>query len=292
MVLLPTVVYPIFLMKVFAFVIFASGYNLLFGYAGLMSFGQAAFLGAGAYTTAILAAQLAIPPVLAVLVGTAAGALLGAGFGFLAIRRQGIYFAMITLALAQMFYFLCLRSPLTGGEDGVQAVPRGTFAGVVDLSDDNLLYIVCAAAMLGVLVLINRIIHSPFGRILKAVRDNEARVESLGFNVKPYKLAVFVIAAALAGFAGGMKSIVFGIATLTDVSLVTTVEVVLIVLVGGTGTVFGPVAGAFVVLALEHYLAPFGAWFALIQGLIFMIMVILMRRGVIGTLADKCGYRL
>lgn len=288
----PMLIYDVFLMKIFVFVIYAAGYNLLLGYTGLMSFGHAAFLGLGAYAAGVLAAGHGLPPELSLPAATAVGALVGAVFGLLAIRRQGLYFAMITLALAQMVYFFCLRSPLTGGEDGVQGVPRGTLFGLFDLRYDTTLYIVCAAAMVLVLVAVNRIIHSPFGRVLKALRDNDARVESLGFEVNRYKLASFTISAALAGFAGGLKTIVFGIATLTDVSIAMTIEVVLIVLVGGTATVFGPVVGAAAILSLEHYLAPYGPVFAVVQGTVFIVFVLLFRRGIVGGIEDRFGIRL
>ncbi|MFN3294379.1 MAG: branched-chain amino acid ABC transporter permease [Gemmobacter sp.] len=280
----PFVLYPIFLMKIYAFIIFGCAYNLLLGYTGLMSFGHAAFFGMGAYITGWTATKLGLPTELAVLSGTLFSAALGALFGWVAIRRSGLYFAMITLALAQMVYFICLQAPFTGGEDGIQSIPRGTILGILDLRDMMTLYWVVAAIVVAFLILFNRMVHSPFGQVLRAIRNNPERTQSLGYNVDRYKLIAFTLSAGLTGFAAGIKTIVFGIATLTDVSLVTSTEVVLINLVGGIGTVFGPVVGAFVILSLEHFLAPFGPWVLLIQGLVFVGFVLVFRQGLVGGL--------
>lgn len=280
----PLVLYPIFLMKIYAFIIFGCAYNLLLGYTGLMSFGHAAFFGMGAYITGWTATKLGLPTELAVLSGTLFSAALGALFGWVAIRRSGLYFAMITLALAQMVYFICLQAPFTGGEDGIQSIPRGTLLGILDLRDMMTLYWVVAAIVVAFLILFNRMVHSPFGQVLRAIRNNPERTQSLGYNVDRYKLIAFTLSAGLTGFAAGIKTIVFGIATLTDVSLVTSTEVVLINLVGGIGTVFGPVVGAFVILSLEHFLAPFGPWVLLIQGLVFVGFVLVFRQGIVGGL--------
>lgn len=282
--LAPLVLYPIFLMKVYCFIIFACAYNLLLGYTGLMSFGHAAFFGMGAYLCGYTATALGLPVELAVLAGTAMAAAMGLVFGWIAIRRTGLYFAMITLALAQMVYFFALQAPFTGGENGIQAVPRGWLLGVVNLSSDMVLYWTLAVIVLAVLVFYNRIVHSPFGQVLRAIRNNPERAMSLGYNVDRFKIASFTLSAALAGFAASLKTIVFGIATLTDVSMTTSTEVVLINLVGGIGTIFGPVVGSFVILSLEHYLASFGPWVLLIQGLVFILFVLVFRQGIVGGL--------
>ncbi|MGV0819085.1 branched-chain amino acid ABC transporter permease [Martelella sp. AMO21009] len=280
----PMVLYPIFLMKIYCFIIFACAYNLLLGYTGLMSFGHAAFFGTGAYLCGYAATQWGLPVELAVLAGTVFAAFLGVVFGWVAIRRQGLYFAMITLALAQMVYFIALKAPFTGGEDGIQSVPRGVLLGIVDLENDTALYWVMAVIVLAVVAFYNRIVHSPFGQVLRAIRNNAERAKSLGYDVDRYKLFSFTISAALSGFAASLKTVIFGIATLTDVSVTTTTEVVLITLVGGIGTIFGPVAGAYLVLALEHFLAPYGPWVLLIQGAVFMVFVLIFREGLIGGL--------
>jgi branched-chain amino acid transport system permease protein len=231
-----------------------------------------------------------LTPELAILLGTAVSALLGLAFGSLAIRRQGIYFAMITLALAQMAFFFSLQTPrFTGGEDGIQAVPRGHLFGVVNLSDDRALYYLVAAIFFAGLLLIYRIIHSPFGQVLKAIRDNEPRAISLGYRTHQYKLAVFVLSASLAGVAGAMKAIVFQLASLTDVHWSMSGEVVLMTLVGGMGTVFGPIVGALVVVSMQNYLASFGSWVLVIQGVIFVICVLLFREGIVGVIAKRIG---
>jgi branched-chain amino acid transport system permease protein len=280
----PLFVYPIFLMKVLCFALFASAFNLLIGYVGLVSFGHAAFFGGAAYITGHAAKVWGFPPELAILAGTAAAALLGLGFGLLAIRRQGIYFAMITLALAQMIFFVSLQAPFTGGEDGIQAVPRGVMFGFLDLGDIETLYFVVLAIFLGGFLLIYRIIHSPFGHVLRAIRENEPRAVSLGYKVDHYKLLAFVLSAALAGLAGGTKTIVFQLASLTDVHWTMSGEVILMTLLGGLGTVFGPAVGALVLVSLQNYLAQIGSWVTVVQGTIFVICVLTFRRGIIGEL--------
>jgi branched-chain amino acid transport system permease protein len=280
--LAPFFIYPIFLMNVLCFAIFACAFNLLIGYAGLLSFGHAAFLGSAGYITGHAAKVWGLPPELSILAGTMAAACLGLLFGLLAIRRQGIYFAMITLALAQMVYFFCLQAPFTGGEDGIQAVPRGVMFGLIDLQDMTTLYFVVLAIFLASFLLIYRIIRSPFGEVLKAIRENETRAVSLGYKPDHYKLIVFVLSAALSGLAGGTKAIVFQLATLTDVHWTMSGEVVLMTLLGGLGTVFGPVAGALIIVALQNYLAPLGAWVTVVQGLIFIFCVLIFRRGIVG----------
>jgi len=284
-VLAPFVVYPVFLMKALCFALFACAFNLLIGYVGLLSFGHAAFLGSAGYVTAHAAKVWGWPPELAILGGTAAAAALGLAVGALAIRRQGIYFAMITLALAQMIYFFCLQAPFTHGEDGIQAVPRGTLLALFDLRQTMTLYFVVLAVFLGGFLLIYRTIHSPFGQILKAIRENEPRAVSLGYKADQYKLIAFVLSALLSGLAGGTKAIVFQLASLTDVHWSMSGEVVLMTLLGGLGTVFGPVAGAFIVVTLENYLAQLGAWVTVVQGVIFVLCVLTFRRGIVGELA-------
>ena len=281
----PFVVYPVFLMKALCFALFACAFNLLIGYAGLLSFGHAAFLGSAGYVTAHAAKVWGWPPELAILLGTATAALLGLAIGALAIRRQGIYFAMITLALAQMLFFFCLQAPFTHGEDGIQAVPRGTLLGLLDLRHTLVMYYVVLAIFLGGFLLIYRTIHSPFGQVLKAVRENEPRALSLGYQADRYKLIAFVLSAALSGLAGGTKAIVFQLASLTDVHWTMSGEVVLMTLLGGLGTVFGPVVGAVIVIGLETYLAQLGAWVTVVQGIIFVLCVLAFRRGVVGELA-------
>jgi branched-chain amino acid transport system permease protein len=281
----PFVVYPVFLMKALCFALFACAFNLLIGYAGLLSFGHAAYLGSAGYVTAHAAKVWGWPPELAILLGTATAALLGLAIGALAIRRQGIYFAMITLALAQMLFFFCLQAPFTHGEDGIQAVPRGTLLGLLDLRDTLVMYYVVLAIFLGGFLLIYRTIHSPFGQVLKAVRENEPRALSLGYQADRYKLIAFVLSAALSGLAGGTKAIVFQLASLTDVHWTMSGEVVLMTLLGGLGTVFGPVVGAVIVIGLETYLAQLGAWVTVVQGIIFVLCVLAFRRGVVGELA-------
>ncbi|MCW6508352.1 branched-chain amino acid ABC transporter permease [Hyphomicrobiales bacterium BP6-180914] len=282
----PVVVYPVLLMKVMCFALFAAGFNLLLGFGGLLSFGHAAYFGIGSYVSAYAAKAWGWPPEAAVTAGTAAGALLGVIFGVVAIRRQGIYFAMITLALAQLIYFVCLQVPFTGGEDGLQSVPRGKLLGLVDLSNDLTLYGVVSVVFFLTLLLVSRIVHSPFGHVLRAIRDNEARAISLGYKTVWYRLAVFVLSTVVCALAGAMKAIVFQLASLTDVHWTTSGEVVLMTLVGGMGTLFGPLVGAAVVVAAEFYLASIGSWVQVIEGGIFVACVLGFRAGIVGTLAD------
>ena len=281
----PFVLYPVFLMKVLCFGLFALAFNLLLGYGGLLSFGHAAYFGMASYLCAYAAKVWGLTPELAILCGTLTAALLGLVFGALAIRRQGIYFSMITLALAQMAFFFSLQAKFTGGEDGIQAVPRGALFGTISLADDRALYGLVAVVFMGGLLLIYRIIHSPFGQVLKAIRDNEPRAISLGYRVNQYKLAVFVLSATLAGLAGSTKAIVFQLASLTDVHWAMSGEVVLMTLVGGMGTVFGPIVGALVIVTMETYLAQFGAWVTIIQGVVFVLCVLLFREGIVGLVA-------
>jgi branched-chain amino acid transport system permease protein len=292
LVLAPFVAYPVFVMKVLCFALFACAFNLLIGYVGLLSFGHALFFGWASYATAHAAKVWGLTPELAILFGGAVAGGLGLVTGLLAIRRQGIYFAMITLALAQMMFFFALQTPFTHGEDGIQAVPRGRLFGIVDLSGDMTMYVLVLAIFLGCFLLISRIIHSPFGEVLKAIRENEQRAISLGYRTERYKLVAFVLSATLAGVAGGTKALVFGLASLTDVHWTMSGEVVLMVLVGGLGTVFGPVIGAFVIIAMQNYLAGFGQWVTVIQGVIFVVCVLAFRRGIIGELANLLRIRL
>jgi branched-chain amino acid transport system permease protein len=278
-------VYPVFLMKALCFALFACAFNLLLGFGGLLSFGHAMFLGTAGYACAHAAKVWGLSPELAIATGTAAAAILGAIVGALAIRRQGIYFAMITLAVAQMMYFFYLQTPFTHGEDGIQAVPRGHLFGVLDLSQPLTIYYTVLTIFIVAFLLIYRIIHSPFGQVLKAIRENEPRAISLGYDADRYKLLAFVLSATLAGLAGATKAIVFQLASLTDVHWSMSGEVVLMTLLGGMGTIFGPVVGAFVITGLENYLAGFGEWVTIITGAIFVVCVLAFRRGIVGELA-------
>ncbi len=288
----PFFLYPVFLMKVLCFALFASAFNLLIGYVGLLSFGHAAYFGMGAYVSGYAAKAWGVPPEFCIILGGLVGAALGLPFGWLAIRRAGIYFAMITLALAQMVYFFCLQAPFTGGEDGIQAIPRGVLFGVFDLSADIAMYWLVAAVFLAGFLLIHRIVHSPFGQVMKAIRDNEPRATSLGYRTDDYKLMAFVLSAGLAGVAGGTKALVFNIATLTDVHWSMSGEVVLMSLVGGLGTIFGPLAGAAVIITMQNYLAEYGSWVTVIQGIIFVACVLAFRRGVVGEIAKALKVKL
>ena len=281
----PVWVYPVFLMKVMCFALFASAFNLLLGFGGLLSFGHAMFMGSAGYVAAYSAKSWGLNPELCVLLGTVSSATLALVVGLLAIKRQGIYFAMITLALAQMVFFFCLQAPFTGGEDGIQAVPRGKLFGLVDLADNFNMYIFVLTIFLLGFLLIWRVIHSPFGQILKAIREHPDRATSLGYDTDTFKLLAFVISGALAGTAGGTKALVFQLASLTDVHWSMSGEVVLMTLVGGMGTLFGPLIGAAVIVSMENYLAHLGAWVTIIQGVIFVICVLAFRRGVIGEIA-------
>jgi branched-chain amino acid transport system permease protein len=298
--------YPFVLAEVLCFALFACAFNMLIGFGGLLSFGHAMFFGFASYVAAHTAKNgiaslpvwlpragwLDIPiglppfsPELAILAGAAVAAMLGLVVGVLAIRRQGIYFAMITLALAQMVYFFSLQAPFTGGENGIQAVPRGAVFGLISLQDDRAVYYMVAVIFLACFLLIYRVIHSPFGQVLKAIRDNEPRAISLGYRANHYKLLVFVLSATLAGIAGGTKAIVSQLATLTDVHWSMSGEVILMTLVGGMGTIFGPVVGAIIIVAIQNYLNNFGAWVTIVQGTIFVICVLLFKEGIIGVIS-------
>ena len=282
----PVVVYPVFLMKVMCFALFACAFNLLIGFGGLLSFGHAMFLGTAGSAAAHSAKVWGFTPELAVLFATACAAVLAFVTGLLAIRRQGIYFAMITLALSQMVYFFYLQAPFTGGEDGIQAVPRGFLFGVIDLSDTAAMYVfVLAIFMFGVL-LIWRVVHSPFGQVLKAIRENEPRALSLGYDTDRYKFTAYILSGTIAGLAGATKALVFQLASLTDVHWSMSGEVVLMTLLGGLGTIFGPIIGAAVIITMQNYLAQLGAWVTVVQGLIFVICVLAFRRGIIGEVAN------
>jgi branched-chain amino acid transport system permease protein len=282
----PMLVYPVFLMKVMCFALFACAFNLLIGYGGLLSFGHSMFFGSAAYAAAHAAKVWGFTPELAILFATACSVALGFVAGSLAIRRQGIYFAMITLALAQMVFFFSLQAKFTGGEDGIQAVPRGQLFGIVDLSNVWAMYAVVFAIFLGGFALIYRVIHSPFGQVLKAIRENESRAISLGYDTDRFKLVAFVLSAGLAGTAGATKAIVFQLASLTDVHWTMSGEVVLMTLLGGLGTIFGPVIGATVIITMENYLAQLGAWVTVVQGVIFVACVLAFRRGIVGEIGN------
>jgi len=278
-------VYPVFLMKALCFALFACAFNLLIGFGGLLSFGHAMFLGTAGYVCAHAAKEWGWPPEAAIFMGTLSAAAMGVVVGLLAIRRQGIYFAMITLALAQMVYFFYLQTPFTHGEDGIQAVPRGKLFGLLDLSNTLVMYYVVLAIFLAAFLLIYRIVNSPFGQVLKAIRENEPRAVSLGYDAEKYKLLAFILSATLAGLAGATKAIVFQLASLTDVHWTMSGEVVLMTLLGGMGTIFGPVVGAFTIIGLESYLAGFGQWVTVITCVIFVICVLAFRRGIVGELS-------
>jgi branched-chain amino acid transport system permease protein len=281
----PLVVYPVFLMKVMCFALFACAFNLLLGYVGLLSFGHAMFLGMAGYVAAHAAKVWGLTPELAILCGTGAACALALASGLIAIRRQGIYFAMITLALAQMVYFFCVQAPFTHGEDGIQSVPRGKLFGLIDLGDVMAMYFTVFAIFIAGFLLIYRIVHSPFGQVLKAIRENETRAISLGYDTDRYKLIAFVLSASLSGVAGATYALVFQLAALNTVHWTMSGEVVLMTLVGGLGTVFGPVVGALAVIAMENYLAQLGAWVTMVQGAIFVVCVLTFRRGIVGELA-------
>jgi branched-chain amino acid transport system permease protein len=299
MLLLPHFMYPVFLMKVLCFALFACAFNLLIGYVGLLSFGHAAYFGGGAYIAAHMikvgtvyipfVGTIAFPPVtpeIGILLGTAFAGLLGLVFGWLAIRRQGIYFAMITLALAEMFFLFCVQAPFTHNEDGIQAIPRSPLFGLIDTTDETRLYYIVLVIFLIGFAIVYRTIHSPFGQVLKAIRENEPRAISLGYNVERYKLLAFVISCTLAGLAGATKSFVFRLASLTDVTWQMSGEVVLMTLLGGIGTIFGPIVGAGIIVSMQNYLATLGEWVLVIQGMIFVACVMLFRRGVVGEVRE------
>ncbi len=284
--LAPLVAYPVFMMKVMCFALFACALNLLLGFGGLLSFGHAMFLGTAGYVAAHAAKVWGLTPELAILLGTSAAVLLGFLTGLLAIRRQGIYFAMITLAFAQMVYLFSLQAPFTGGEDGIQAVPYGKLFGLIDLSNVAAMYGVVFTIFIGGFLLIYRIVHSPFGQVLKAIRENESRATSLGYDIDRYKLTAYVLSAGLAGLAGATKALVFQLASLTDVHWSMSGEVVLMTLLGGLGTIFGPVVGAAIIISMQNYLAHLGAWVTIVQGIVFVICVLAFRRGIVGELAN------
>ncbi|MBU3627323.1 branched-chain amino acid ABC transporter permease [Polynucleobacter sp. AP-Reno-20A-A9] len=278
-------IYLVFAMKVLCFALFACAFNLLLGFTGLLSFGHAAFFGTASYITAYLCKEAGLSPELGIVLGVVGSGALGFLIGSLAIRRQGIYFAMVTLALSQMVYFLAVQLPFTGGEDGIQGVPRGMLFGLIDLKDDVAMYYFVLAVFLFGFAVIMRAVHSPFGQVLKAIRENEPRAISLGYDVDRFKLMSFVLSAALSGLAGSMKSLVFQLATLTDVHWHMSGEVVLMTLLGGMGTILGPVVGAGIVVGLQNYLANIGSWSTIATGFIFVICVLAFRRGVVGEIA-------
>src|SRR5262245_83895 len=280
----PLAIYPVFLMNVLCFALFACAFNLLIGYVGLLSFGHAMFFGFAAYICGYTVKAWGWDPALSILVGTAVAAAMGFVAGAIAIRRQGIYFAMVTLALSQMVFFFCFQAKFTGGEDGIQAIPRRPLFGLIEIRSDFVLYYVVLLIFAAAFLVIYRTIHSPFGQVLKAIRENELRAVSLGYAVDRFKLIAFVLSAALAGLAGATRAIVFQLASLTDVTWQLSGEVVLMTLVGGMGTVFGPIVGAAIIVAMQNYLSGFGEWVLVIQGVIFVATVLLFRRGIIGEL--------
>lgn len=282
----PFVLYPVFLMKVLCFALFACAFNLLLGFVGLLSFGHAAFLGTGGYITGYMMLHVGLTPELGILCGTIGAGLLGAVYGKLAVKREGIYFAMVTLALAQLVFFLYLQAPFTGGEDGMQGIPRGNLFGFIDLNDNLYMYYFVFAIFLFGFWLVNRTVHSPFGQILKAIRENEPRAVSLGYNVNDYKWMAFVISAALAGLAGSTKTLVFQLASLTDAHWHMSGEVVLMTLLGGMGTIFGPIVGAASVVGIQNYLSggELGNYIHIIMGLIFVVCVLAFRNGIVGEI--------
>ncbi|HLJ01232.1 MAG TPA: branched-chain amino acid ABC transporter permease [Bradyrhizobium sp.] len=277
--------YPFFVMQALCFALLACAFNLLIGYGGLLSFGHAMFLGTGGYVTAHAVKAWGMPPELGLLIGTAASAGLGVITGLVAIRRQGIYFAMITLALSQLLYFIYLQAPFTHGEDGIQGIPQGHLFGILDLSKPTVLYYVIVAGFLFGFLVIFRAINSPFGEVLKSIRENEQRAISLGYKTDQYKLLAFILSGTLAGFAGSLKVFVVQNASLSDVEVSMSGLIVLMTLVGGLGTVFGPVVGAFIIVATQQYLAGFGSWVTVIQGSIFVACVLTFRRGIIGEIS-------
>jgi branched-chain amino acid transport system permease protein len=277
--------YPVFMMTALCYAIFACAFNLLLGYTGLLSFGHAAYLGAAAYATGWLVRSAGWPPEVGILAGTLIAAGCGLVVGLIAIRRQGIYFAMITLAMAQMIYFVFLQAPFTGGEDGLQGVPRGKLLGLLPLENDRVMYYVVLAVFVAVFLFIVRVVHSPYGQVLKAIRENEPRAVSLGYDVDRYKLLAFVLSTALAGLAGSMKTLVVGFASLTDAHWSLSGEVILMTLLGGLGTFAGPVIGAFTIIGLQNFLSDrVGSWINVIIGVIFVVCVVAFRRGFVGEL--------
>ena len=282
----PYFVYPVFLMKVMCFALFACAFNLLLGFGGLLSFGHAMFFGTSGYAAAHAAKVWGLTPELSVLFATLCATLLAWVVGLLAIRRQGIYFAMITLALSQMVFFVYLQTPFTGGEDGIQGVPHGHLFGLIDLNNEVAMYIFVLAIFLLGFGLVWRIVHSPFGQVLKAIRENEQRALSLGYDTDRFKLIAFILSGTVAGMSGGTKALVFQLASLTDVHWTMSGEVVLMTLVGGLGTLFGPVVGAAVIVTMQNYLAQLGSWVTVVQGLVFVVCVMLFRKGLVGEIAN------
>ena len=285
----PFIGYPIFLMTCLCFGLFACAFNLLIGFTGLLSFGHAMFFGLAAYVCGHAAKEWGWSPEVAVIFATACTAVLGYVVGWLAVRRQGIYFAMVTLALSQMVYFFCVQAPFTYAEDGIQSIPRGKFLGLIDLTNDTVMYFFVLAIFIFGFWLIHRIIHSPFGQVLKSIRENEPRALSLGYDVDKYKLMAFVLSAAIAGLAGAAKSLALGIATLTDVGWQMSGEVVLMTLLGGMGTILGPVVGASTIITMQNYLSGVGSWVTIIMGVTFVICVLLFRRGIVGEIEYRFG---
>ena len=282
----PYFIYPVFLMKVMCFALFACAFNLLLGFGGLLSFGHAMFFGTSGYAAAHAAKVWGLTPELSVLFATLCATVLAWVVGLLAIRRQGIYFAMITLALSQMVFFVYLQTPFTGGEDGIQGVPHGHLFGIIDLNNEAAMYVFVMAIFLLGFGLVWRIVHSPFGQVLKAIRENEQRALSLGYDTDRFKLIAFILSGTVAGMAGGTKALVFQLASLTDVHWTMSGEVVLMTLVGGLGTLFGPVVGAAVIVTMQNYLAQLGSWVTVVQGLVFVVCVMLFRKGLVGEIAN------
>lgn len=285
----PFVGYPIFLMSCLCFALFASAFNLLIGFTGLLSFGHAMFFGFAAYVSGHAAKVWGFTPEVCLILGTLSAAAIGLVTGWLAVRREGIYFAMVTLALAQMIYFICVQAPFTYAEDGIQSIPRGKLFGLIDLTDDKVMYYFVLAVFLFGFALIYRVIHSPFGQVLKSIRENEPRALSLGYDVSKFKLTAFVLSGALAGMAGATKSLALGLATLTDVGWQMSGEVVLMTLLGGMGTILGPTIGATVIVSMQNYLADLGSWVTIIMGVTFVVCVLVFRRGIVGEVAHRFG---
>ena len=285
----PFVGYPIFLMSCLCFALFASAFNLLIGFTGLLSFGHAMFFGFAAYVSGHAAKVWGFTPEVCLILGTLSAAAIGLVTGWLAVRREGIYFAMVTLALAQMIYFICVQAPFTYAEDGIQSIPRGKLFGLIDLTDDKAMYYFVLAVFLFGFALIYRVIHSPFGQVLKSIRENEPRALSLGYDVSKFKLTAIVLSGALAGMAGATKSLALGLATLTDVGWQMSGEVVLMTLLGGMGTILGPTIGATVIVTMQNYLADLGSWVTIIMGVTFVVCVLVFRRGIVGEVAHRFG---
>ena len=279
--------YPIFLMSCLCFALFASAFNLLIGFTGLLSFGHAMFFGFAAYVSGHAAKVWGFTPEVCLILGTLSAACIGLVTGWLAVRREGIYFAMVTLALAQMIFFICVQAPFTYAEDGIQSIPRGKLFGLIDLTDDKVMYYFVLAVFLFGFALIYRVIHSPFGQVLKSIRENEPRALSLGYDVSKYKLTAFVLSGALAGMAGATKSLALGLATLTDVGWQMSGEVVLMTLLGGMGTILGPAIGATAIVTMQTYLANLGSWVTIIMGVTFVVCVLVFRRGIVGEVAHR-----